>query len=424
MLFKSLSYAKRIASLVDLGRSCEAITLFCHLQKTGSKITEFLLSATVRACGRVSAIKEGKQFHCIVVKNGYKGDVVMMTSLVDMYCKCTHIKDARNVFDEMPVRDVVARNSMISGLCWSHLTSEAIQLFEKMPERDAGTWNSLISGLGCNSEGRAGLFYFERMVSEGAEVDALTMVSVISICADRAALLDGKQVHGLVIRYGYELYLPIGSATVDMYAKCGEMEDASICFKNMQIKNVVSWTALIEGYGKQGMGMEALWAFDAMEMEGVVPNEVTFLGALYACSHSGLEQQGWRVFNTMIHKYFITPKIEHYTCMVDLLARAGRLEEAWNFIESMPIKPDTELLKAFLSSCRVHRNLELARSVGEKLLELEPQDSGAYMLVSNLYGLVGDLEGVAEVKKLMSIRGIKKETGCTWVEIKQHSSQI
>ncbi|XP_024020216.1 pentatricopeptide repeat-containing protein At2g13600-like [Morus notabilis] len=421
MLFKSLSYAKRIASLVDLGKSREAITLFCQLQKT-DKITEFLLSATLTACGRVSAIKEGKQFHCIVVKNGYKGDVVLMTSLLDFYVQCSYIREARNVFDEIPVRDVVAQNSMISGLCWSRLTSEAIQLFERMLERDAGTWNSLISGLGCNNEGRSGLFYFERMVSEGAEVDALTIVSVLSICANLAALRVGKQVHGLVIRQGHELYLPIGSATVDMYAKCGDMEDASLCFNKMRIKNVVSWTALIEGYGKQGMGMEAIRAFEAMEMEGVVPNEVTFLGALYACSHSGLVPEGWRVFNTMMHKYFITPKIEHYTCMVDLLARSGRLEEACSFIEQMPIKPDAELFKAFISSCRLHGNLELARSVGETLMELEPQDSGAYMLLSNLYGLVGDLEGVAKVKRLMSNRGVRKETGCTWIEIKQSSS--
>lgn len=413
----NLSYAKRIGNLVDQGQSGQAIALFRQLQKTGYKITEFLLSATVRACGRLAAIKEGKQFHCMVVKHGFDRDMVLMTSLLDMYCKCTQIRDARCLFDEMPERDVIASNSMISGLCWSHLTSEAVELFSSMTKRDVGSWNALISGLGHNSEGRAGLFLFERMRLEGAQVDVMTMLSVLSICADLAALRNGKQIHGFVIKYRYEQYLPIGNAMIDMYSKCGCMSDACLCFRNMPIKNVVSWTALISGYGKQGLGLEALQAFEAMEKEGVVPNEITFLGALYACSHAGLVQEGWRTFDNMRHKYFVTPKMEHYTCMVDLLSRAGHLKEACSFIEKMPIKPDAELLTAFLSTCCLHKNVELARSVGDKLLELEPQEAGAYMLLSNLYGVGGDLEGVANVRRLMSNRGIRKQKACTLIEI-------
>lgn len=417
MLNGHLSHVKRIGTLVDQGQSCEAITLFQQLQKTGSKITEFLLSATVRACGRLAAIKEGKQFHCMVIKQGFNKDMVLLTSLLDMYSKCTQIKEARRLFDEMPERDIIARNSMISGLCFSHLTSEAVELFNNMSKRDVGSWNSLIAGLGHNCEGRTGLFYYERMRLQGAQIDAMTMVSVLSICADLAALVNGKKIHGLVIKNGYEHYLPIGNAMVDMYTKCGCMDDACLCFRNMPSKNIVSWSTLIVGYGKQGLGLEALQAFEVMEMEGILPNEITFLGALYACSHAGLVQEGRRIFNNMIHKYSINPMMEHYTCMVDLLARAGHLQEASNFIEKMPMKPDTELLTAFLSSCCSHKDLELARSVGEKLLELEPQEAGAYMLLSNLYGLVGDLERVAKVRRLMSSRGIRKEKASTWIEI-------
>jgi pentatricopeptide repeat protein len=224
------------------------------------------------------------------------------------------------MFVEMPERDFVATNCMISGLCWSHLTLEAIELFNNMSKRDVGSWNSLISGLGHNSEGRLGLAFFEKMRVEGAEVDVMTMVSVLSICSDLAALHNGKQLHCLVMKYGFELYLPVGNAVIDMYAKCGCMEDACVCFRNMPLKNVVSWTALIAGYGKQGQGIEALKAFDAMEIERVQPNKITFLGALYACSHAGLVQEGRRVFNTMVNKYSTTPMMEHYTCMVDLLA--------------------------------------------------------------------------------------------------------
>lgn len=417
MLPRTLSYAKTISNLVNQGQNCQAISLFRQVRENGFEVTEFLLSAIVRACGRVNGIKEGKQFHCMAIKHGFNRDMILMTSLLDMYCKCTGIKDARHVFVEMPERDVIATNCMISGLCWSNLTMEATQLFNNMSQRDVGSWNSLISGLGHNSEGRIGLAFFEKMRLEGAEVDVMTMVSVLSICSDLSALRNGKQFHGLVIKDGFELYLPVGNAVIDMYAKCGCMEDACLCFRNMPLKNVVSWTALIAGYGKQGQGIEALKAFDAMEIEGVQPNKVTFLGALYACSHARLVQEGRRVFNILVNKYSITPMMEHYTCMVDLLARSGCFDEAYNFIGRMPIKPDSKLLTAFLSSCCFHKNLELGKSVGKKLLESEPDEAGAYMLLSNFYGLVGDWQGVAKVRRLMLDRGIRKEKASTWIEI-------
>ncbi|XP_062017984.1 pentatricopeptide repeat-containing protein ELI1, chloroplastic-like [Rosa rugosa] len=425
MLHRSLSCAKTISNLVNQGQNCQAIALFRRVRENGFEVTGFLLSATLRACGRVAAIKEGKQLHGLAIKHGFNRDTILMTSLLDLYCKCNEIKDARHMFDEMPERDVIATNCMISGLCWSHLTMEAIELFNNMWERDVGSWNSLISGLGHNSEGRTGLAFFEKMRLEGADVDVMTVVSVLSICSDLAALRNGKQVHCLVMKYGFELYLPVGNAVVDMYAKCGCMEDAFVCFRNMHLKNVVSWTALIAGYGKQGQGIEALKAFDAMEIEGVRPNRITFLGALYACSHAGLVQEGWRIFNMMVNKYSITPMMEHYTCMVDLLARSGHFNEAYSFIERMPIKPDPKLLTAFLSSCCSHKNLELGKTVGQKLLESQPEEAGAYMLLSNFYGLVGDLQGVTKVRRLMLDRGIRKEKASTWIEINKtvHSFQ-
>ncbi|XP_057953320.1 pentatricopeptide repeat-containing protein ELI1, chloroplastic-like [Malania oleifera] len=417
MLRSNIAFARRINISVNQGQCRKAVLVLHHLQKTRTATSEILLSAVLRACGRLAAQEEGKQAHCMIQKHGFCLDVILMTSLLDMYFKCSAAEEARHVFDEIPKRDVVAANSMVYGLCRCGLTQEAVQVFGDMPQRDAGSWNSLISGLGQNSEGRTALFFYEKMRLEGVEVDVTTKVIVLAICADLAALVNGKQVHGLVIKYGFQLYLPVGNATIDMYAKCGCMDEAYLCFENMPFKNLVSWTSLIVGYGKHGLGLEALRTFDQMEKEGVVPNEVTFLGTLYACSHAGLVHQGWMNFNTMVHKYSITPLIEHYTCMVDLLARCGRLEEARSFVDTMPIKPDAKLLTAFLSSCCAHRNVELARSVGQKLLQLEPKEAGAYMLLSNFYGLVGDLEGVATVRRAMLERGIRKEKACTWIEI-------
>ena len=197
----------------------------------------------------------------------------------------------------MPQRDVV-NNSMIFGLCRCQLTLDAMTLFDNMSQCDVGSWNSMISGLAQNSEGKNELFLFKKMRLEGAEVDVMTMSGVLSVCADLAALVNGKQVYGLVIKYGFELYLPVGNAIIDMFAKWGCMEDACQFFMNMPIKNVVSWTSLIVGYGKHGLGWEALEAFDEMERKGIVPNKIAFLGTLYACSHAGLVQKGWGNFDT------------------------------------------------------------------------------------------------------------------------------
>lgn len=312
---------------------------------------------------------------------------------------------------------MITTNGMITCLCRCGLAYEAVQLFNDMSQRDMGSWNSLISGLAQNSNGGRALFFFGRMQFEGEKADFRTIVSALAVCADIAALVIGKQIHGLVIKDGFELYIPVGNASIDMYAKSGCMEDACLCFDKMPSKNIVSWTSLIMGYGKHGLGLEALKAFDKMVLEGVVPNQVTFVGTLYACTHAGLIQEGLRIFNTMIRTYSIMPTMEHYTCMVDLFARAGWLDDALDFIRRMPINPDVKLWTAFLSSCCFYRNEELTRTVGEKLLQMMPQDAGAYMLLSNFYGLIGDWENVANVRRLMLNRGIKKERACTWIEI-------
>ncbi|CAM8955452.1 unnamed protein product [Rhodiola kirilowii] len=412
-----MSIARKLSSLVNEGLSDKAVGLFCNLHRSGNHITEYEISAALRACIRLQVIKEGQQLHCMSWKNCSNTDMIVMTSLVDMYSKCALVKEARTVFDEMPRRDVIATNTMISGFCRCHLAADAITLFNDMPERDLGSWNSIISGLGQNSEGRTALMYFDKLMAEGIGVDFMTMVSVLAVCADLAASSIGRKVHCLVIKQGFKLHMPVGNALVDMYAKCSSMDDARLCFDSMPTKNVVSWTSLIVGYGKYGAGLEAVAAFHQMEMSRVIPNKITFLGILYACSHAGLVQQGWSFFHMMEQRYRIRPTMEHYTCMVDLLARSGCLDEAYGFVKQMPVDPDAELLTALFSSCCSYMNVPLARQVGQKLLESNPQEAGAYMLLSNFYGLIGDLDNVAKVRRLMLDKGIRKKKACTLIEI-------
>ncbi|KAM7255821.1 hypothetical protein ACFE04_011562 [Oxalis oulophora] len=420
MFQRNLQHATRINYLVNQSVNREAIIHFLEHHKNGFQITDFLLSKFTKACGHATAIDEGKQAHCLLLKLGFGSDTVLATSLLNMYSKCGKIQETCHVFEEMPMRDVITINNMISALFRSHLSSDGETMFDNMLKRDVASWNCIISGLTQNLECKKALFYFQRMRLEGFEPDVMTMVSILSACANIAALINGKQVHELVIKYGFEPYLPIGNAIIDMYAKCGYMGNAYKCFKTMAVKNVISWTSLIVGYGKHGQGAEAMNAFFEMENNGIVPNKITFLGILYACSHAGLVDKGWRIFNSMVDKYSITPTIEHYTCMVDILARSGRLQKAFDFIRKMPVKPDAKLWTALLSSCCAHKNTELAKVVGEKLLELKPEEPGAYMLLSNFYGLVGELENVAKVRKLMLNRGIRKEKAWTSIEINKN----
>ncbi|KAF6149870.1 hypothetical protein GIB67_008591 [Kingdonia uniflora] len=267
-------------------------------------------------------------------------------------------------------------NTMVSRLCRCGLTMEEMGLFRNMSIIDIGSWNSLISGLARNSEGVGALVLFREMQVEGMKGNFLLyMVSVLLVCT---VLVIGKQFHGMVIKHGFGMYRPIGNATLDMYEKC---------------------------FCKNGLGDKALKAFGQMEIEGVMPNKITFLGVVYACSHAGLVQEGLKHFNIMINSYCFTTMMDYYTCMVDLLARSGYLEQALEFIEKkMSVKPDAKLLITLLSSFYFHKNVELAKSIGKRLLELEPREAGAYMILCNFYGR--DLEVVAQVRRSMMDRGI------------------
>ncbi|KAF6143186.1 hypothetical protein GIB67_035600 [Kingdonia uniflora] len=213
------------------------------------------------------------------------------------------------------------------------------------------------------------------------------MVSVLLICTDLAVCVNWKPFHGMVIKRRFGMYRPIGNATLDMYSKCGCMDVASLCFRNIASKNVISWTSLIIGFCKNGLGDEALKAFGQMEMEGVIPNKITFLGVLYVYSHAGLVQEGLKHFNIMINSYCFTTMMENYTCIADLLARSGYLDHALEFIEKkMSVKQNAKLRITLLSSCYFHKIVELAKSVGKRQLKFKPREAGAYMFLSNFYG--------------------------------------
>jgi len=247
--------------------------------------------------------------------------------------------------------------------------------------------------------------------------NSVTYTTILPACANLAALEHGKEIHKDIIRSGLQSDTVVDNSLVDMYAKCGCLGDARKVFDNMLGRNVVSWSAMIIGYAMHGCGKEALQLFEQMQHSGTLPNHITFLGVLSACCHAGLVYDGWQYFNSMTRNYCIAPVMEHYCCIVDLLGRAGFLDEAQDFINRMPTKPDAAIWGSLLSACRLHTNVEIGEHAAQHLLKLDPKNAANYVLLSNIYAMAGMWENAEKVRKLMKDRRIEKIPGCSWIEI-------
>ncbi|CAL5430567.1 unnamed protein product [Camellia sinensis] len=316
---------------------------------------EVTVVSALTACGRNGFLDLGTKVHGFSVVSGFNLDVFLGSSLVDMYAKCGQLEDARKVFDRIPNRNIVCWTSMIAGYVQSDLYKDAIDLFREM-----------------------------QVV--GVRADSPTIACVISACGHSGALHQGRWVHGYCERNRIEMNLPVKNALIDMYSKCGDIEKAVEIFHGITKKDVFSWTAMISGLAMNGQSEKALHFFSQMEMSiDVRPNEVTFLGVLSACSHSGFVDKGFYYFEAMTRCYGLAPWLEHYGCMVDLLGRANLLVEAVKFIKSLPIRSDVVIWRSLLFACQSHGNAELAEFAANKIEELEPRKCGARVLLSNVY---------------------------------------
>ncbi|KAK9160347.1 hypothetical protein Syun_006688 [Stephania yunnanensis] len=381
----------------------KALELYMEMLRVGVSVTTYTYSSLIKACTIGSARGFGEGVHCQISKSLVRvGDVF----------------GARALFDEMPVRNIASWNSMLAGYARLGDVVSASALFDEMPERDSITWTSMITCYSQNKQFREAIEVFEDMRIAGVSCDAVTMASVISACAHIGALEIGRDMHVYAMRNGFKLDVFIGSALVDMYAKCGSIENSLVVFFKLKEKNLFCWNAIIEGLGMHGYGERALEMFKMMEVERVKPNGVTFVGVLTACTHAGLVEEGRRCFTSMIHHYSIAPGIEHYGCMVDLLGRAGMLEEALELIESMVVEPNAIIWGALLSGCKIHRNLEIAELALKKLMNSEPGNSGYYALLINTYAEANQWGEVARVRATMKEHGVEKKCpGSSLVEI-------
>eukprot|EP01018_Ginkgo_biloba_P001467 Gb_24928 [translate_table: standard] len=412
-----VSWTSIIAGYAQNSHAEEALKLFRQMQLAGVKPNSQTLATVLPSLGNMAALDQGMELHEEIIRSGFLSDIFVGNALVDMYAKCGSIEYARNIFDKMHQRDVISWTAMIAGYAQNGYVEEALKLFRKMPERNVVSWTALIAGYAQNGSSEEALTIFRQMQLACVKPNSKTFASVLPACATMAALEQGKEIHEVVIRTGFESDVFVGSALIDMYAKCGSIGNARYLFDKMPLQNVVSWTAMIAGYAMHGCGTEALKLFEKMQHSGTNPNSITLVGVLSACCHAGLVDEGRQYFDCMREYYHITPAMEHYGCMVDLLGRAGRLDEAHDFINKMPIKPDATVWVCLLGACTIHKNVGLGECVAERLFELDPKNAVPYVLLSNIYAAAGRWDGIEKVRKIMKGRRVNKTPGCSWIEV-------
>eukprot|EP01018_Ginkgo_biloba_P010582 Gb_16515 [translate_table: standard] len=381
-----VSWTSMIAVYAQHGHGQDAIQLFEQMQWVGMKPNQVTYVSVLNGCSTPEVLQKGKHLHALILQSGYESDVNVGNSLVTMYAKCGDTEDARQVFDRMPNHGVVSWNAMVAGYAQSGHCEESLNVF---------CW----------------------MQQAGVKPNPFTFGSALSACATLVALEHGKRIHTYIVKTGFESDVFVGSALVDMYAKCGSIENASDVFNRMSKRNVVSWTVMIAGYAQHGYGKDVLELFGQMQQGGMKPDHVTFVGVLSACSRAGLVDEGHHYFNSMSQDYGIMPRLEHFACMVDLLGRAGHLDEAEEFINRMPFQPSISVWQSLLGASRIHGNMEVGKHAAECLLELEPHDSSTYVLLSNIYAAANRWDDVARVRKMMKDRGVKKEPGRSWIDV-------
>ncbi|XP_051116146.1 putative pentatricopeptide repeat-containing protein At3g49142, partial [Andrographis paniculata] len=392
--------------------------------------------------------------HSPALKKGLDSTLFTGNGLIAMYSKCGSLMEGRRVLDEMPYRDIVSWNSLVAGYAQNRQFDAALEVCKEMEvlgfKPDPGTmaslspavtnisgenvafvknifmgmakkklvpWNVMIAVYVNNSMSSEAVDLYLQMEANGIQPDDITVATILPACGNLSAASLGERIHKYVQKKRMQPNLLIENALIDMYAKCGCLKEARDVFDYMQIKDVISWTSMMSAYGRSGKGREAIELFGEMLGLGIVPDSIAFVSVLSACSHAGLLSSGRYHYKLMTEKYNIVPRLEHFTCMVDLLGRAGLIGEAYTLILQMPLKPNDRVWGALLNACNVYNNMDVGIIAADHLFELAPQQSGYYVLLSNIYAKARRWKEVALVRSLMKGRGIKKLPGVSNVEL-------
>ncbi|KAF5744037.1 pentatricopeptide repeat-containing protein [Tripterygium wilfordii] len=394
-----------------------AISLFIEMLVSSPIQPQRLTYPSVfKAYAQLGLAHDGAQLHGRVVKLGLQCDQYIRNTILYMYANCGLSSEARRMFYADKDFDIVTWNSMIMGLAKSGEVDESRKLFDKMPTRNTITWNSMISGYVRNGRFMDAMDLFYRMQEERIKPSEFTMVSLLNACGRLGAIRQGEWIHDYLKNH-FVMNVIVVTAIIDMYCKCGGINEALQVFEGAPKKGISSWNSMILGLAMNGYGDEAILLFTKLESTNLKPDYVSFIGVLTACNHSGKVDLAKDYFLLMIEKYGIMPSVKHYSCMVDVLGGAGLLEEAKEVIKSMPSKPDSIIWGSLLSACRKHGNLEMAKLAAKHVIEFDPCESSGYVLMSNIYAASGQFEEAIKQRHYLKEKQMEKEPGCSLIEV-------
>ncbi|KAL7156935.1 hypothetical protein ABFS83_02G042500 [Erythranthe nasuta] len=425
-------------SFAEANSSLNECFSFFKRMKRGLDVVpdKYTFPSVIKACSNVSALEEGRVLHGVTVSHdGWVpefGDMAAAKSLFDEMpkrntatwnamikglVKSGDLNSARNLFDEMPVRNEGSFTTLIDGYAKGGDMAAARSLFDQLTHKDLFSWSALMSGYVQNGKACEAVKAFSEMQDSNLKPDEFIMVNLMSACSQLGCSELAKWIESYMKNGSFDLRRAhVAAALVDMNAKCGNMDRASSLFEEMPERDLISYCSTIQGLCIHGFGSQAVHLFDRMINEGIRPDDVAFTVILSACTHAGLVDDGCRFFELMVNGYLINPTPDHYSCMVNLLGKSGKVEAAYELIRSMPVESHAGAWGALLEACRVNCDVDLGEVVASRLFELEPHNAGNYVLLSNIYAEADRWSNVFNVRDKMSKSGVRKVPGCTYVE--------
>ncbi|CAH9075550.1 unnamed protein product [Cuscuta epithymum] len=418
-----VSWNSIIAGYNQHGFDVAALSMFYRMLRQSSlKPDKYTLASVLSACTNLEVIHIGKQIHTHILRTAFDTSGAVGNALVSMYSRCGAVSTAQTILEQSKISDlnVIAFTALLDGYIKLGDIDPARKIFDSLKNRDVISWTAMIVGYVQNGFYNDALDLFRLMSQTGPEPNSYTLAAVLSVCSNLASLNHGKQIHVAALKSGEASSISVSNALITMYAKGGSLSCARSVFNLILLekRETVSWTSMILAFAQHGFGEESIQLFEDMLVMGIRPDHITYVGVLSACIHVGLVAKGRQYFKMMSVVHSIEPTPSHYACMIDLFSRAGLLQEAQDFIEKMPLEPDAIAWGSLLASCKVHKNVELGKLAAERLLKIDPENSGAYSALANVYAACRKWEEAAKIRKLMKDRQVKKEQGISWVQIK------
>lgn len=408
-----------IAGYARHGEVGSCFSLLKQMRESLCCLDQWTFSAVMNACAESSEFCHGCMVHAFIIKTGWSSAVEAMNSLLSFYAELGCQGDAVKIFESIGTLSLVSWNAMIDANMKLGDTHQAFLAFQQAPDKNNVSWTAMISGYARNGLGEQAISFFVDMMGDGIQPDDFAFGAVLYACSSLAVLGHGKMVHGCIIRNGFRAYVYIGNGLVNMYAKCGDLEGSNRAFSDITEKDLISWNAMLFGFGLHGQATQAIQLYEEMVATGTKPDKVTFIGLLMTCSHSGFLKECHELYETMVSVYGLSPEMDHVTCMVDMLGRGGYLAEAKELANKYLGTDSAKISssEALLGACSAHLDVGFGTHLGKTLNSLEPHKEISYVLLSKLYCASGRWKEAEMVRKKMVDQGVKKMPGCSWIEV-------